>query len=112
MERTHLPVSFPLRLIPRRGHASLSLVRFDPATGALAPVDGPVAFVAVLPEHAVFDRDGATVTVTSFHGQGAQPLAGSVAFFRVDRTGAAPRIVPTGEHRATPRGSHDLAVCY
>ncbi|MEO6624648.1 MAG: hypothetical protein ABIN37_07435, partial [Burkholderiaceae bacterium] len=61
---------------------------------------------------AVFDRDGATVAVAVFHEKAEKPQAGRVEYFHVDRTGATPRIVPTGRSQRVTRGAHFLATCY
>lgn len=110
MERTYLPERLPYTLFGRRERNSLSLLGFDAATGALSAVDGPVAFAGVLPEDAVFDADGDMVAVAVFHAKAEAPDAGWVEYFRIDRTGAAPRIVPTGQRTPTVRGAHDLAL--
>jgi hypothetical protein len=110
MERTYLPESMPYRLFGRRERSSLSLVGFDEATGRLSAVDGPVAFEGVLPEDVVFDADGDMIAVAVFHGKEEAPQAGWVAYFRVDRSGAAPRLVPTGQRMPTTRGAHDLIL--
>ena len=110
MERTYLPERMPYQLFGRRDRNSLSLVGFDAATGVLSAVDGPVAFDGVLPEDAVFDADGDMIAVAVFHAKEAAPQAGWVAYFRIDRTGSAPRIVPTGVQTPTVRGAHDLVL--
>ena len=112
MERTSFPDRLPFSLAPRRAKASISLVTFNPANGALTTVDGPVAFTGVLPEHALFDRDGAGVAVAVFQEMAEEPKAGWVEYFHVERTGATPRIVPTGRRQPVTRGSHYLGVCY
>lgn len=112
MERTPFPDTLPFSLFTRRTAASISLVTFNPANGALATVDGPVAFNGVLPEYALFDRDGTGVAVAVFHESAQEPKAGWVEYFHVDRSGATPRIVPTGRRQAVTRGSHYLAACY
>ncbi|MES2932088.1 MAG: hypothetical protein V4805_01160 [Pseudomonadota bacterium] len=112
MERTYLPEALPFALFGRRDRASLSLVTFDPASGALATVDGPLAFKGVLPEHALFDRDGTGIATAVYHEKSDIPQAGWVEYFHIDRSGVAPRIVPTGRRQPVPRGAHALAVCY
>jgi hypothetical protein len=111
MERTFAPEHFPFTLIPRRKQASLSLVAFDAATGALRTLDGPVAFDAVLPEDAVFDRDGDLIAVAVFHDRVEAPADGWIELFAVDRT-TIPRLARTGQRIRVPRGAHDLAVVY
>lgn len=110
MERTYLPPDLPYALFDRRDRASLSLVSFDPATGALRTVDGPLAFDAVLPEDVVFDDAGDTIAVVSFHERSALPQTAWVELFEIDRRNGGPRLAPTGVKWPLPRGAHDLAV--
>lgn len=110
MERTYLPERLPYQLFGRRERNSLSLLGFDAATGLLMAVDGPVAFDGVLPEDAVFDADGDMIAVAVFHAKEELPQSGWVTYFRVDRSGPAPRLIPTGVRTPTIRGAHDLLL--
>lgn len=110
MERTYLPGGLPFSLFGRSDAASLSLVRFDPARGALALVDGPVRLPAILPEDVVFDDAGGTIAVLSFQDRVEAPQTGRVHFWRIDRAGGQPRLVPTSTQWQVARGAHDLAV--
>jgi hypothetical protein len=110
MERTYLPDGLPYSLFGRRDAASLSLVRFDPQSGGLMTIDGPLRLNAILPEDVVFDDSGDMIAVVSYQDRVEQPQAGSIEFFQVDRSGANPRLVPTGRRWPLPRGAHDLAV--
>lgn len=112
MERTYTPETFPFNFVPRREQASLSLVSFDPRTGELRTVDGPLAFAGVLPEDAVFDADANMLAVAVFNDRVAQPTQGWIELFAIDRGAGSPKIVPTGRRIRTPRGAHDLAVAY
>jgi hypothetical protein len=112
MERTYLPDDFSVWWVPRRHPASLSLVSFDASNGELRTVDGPLAFNAVLPEDAVFDRDANMLAVAVFNDRVARPLDGWIELFAIDRTQGTPKIVPTGKRIRMPRGVHDLAVAY
>lgn len=112
MERTYAPEHLPFSLIPRRHQASLSLVAFDRTKGTLRTVDGPLGFEGVLPEDAVFDRDGDMVAVAVFHDRQDAPDAGWIELFAVDRASGDPRLARTGKRLRTPRGVHDLAVVY
>jgi hypothetical protein len=112
MEQTYLPEYGPYLQAPRRKRGSLSLVAFDAANGQLRTVDGPLGFDGVLPEDAVFDRDGDMLAVAIFHDREAVPMDGWIELFSVDRSGASPRLAPTGKRIRTPRGVHDLAVTY
>jgi hypothetical protein len=110
MERTYLPGGLPHALFGRRDAYSLSLVAFDPASGQLRTVDGPVRGEGVLPENAAFDRDGDTVAVAVFHERSDAPREGWVQFWQIDRSGHEPRLRPTVHRVAVPRGAHDLLV--
>jgi hypothetical protein len=110
MERAYLPERLPFTLFGRRDRWSLSLVSFDAATGRLAMVDGPLAFEGMLPEDAVFDRDGDAVAVAVFHERGDAPRTGWIEYVRVERDGAGPRLAPTGIRTPTVRGAHDLVL--
>jgi len=111
MERTYLPEAFPYRFFGRRERSSISLVAFDPETGRLDTVDGPLAFDGVLPEHASFDADGDALAVAVFHEKAETPTRGWVELFAIgDDDG--PRIRPTGRRTPVTRGAHALAVCH
>jgi hypothetical protein len=87
-------------------------VSFDASNGELRTVDGPLAFNAVLPEDAVFDRDANMLAVAVFNDRVAQPKDGWIELFAIDRSHGAPKIIPTGRRIRMPRGVHDLAVAY
>jgi hypothetical protein len=110
MERTYLPDGLPYSLFGRRASSSLSLVAFDPAGGALTVVDGPVTLDAVLPEDVVFDDAGDTIAVVSYQDRSETPREAWAQLFEIDRSGAAPRLIPTATRWSLPRGAHDLAV--
>jgi hypothetical protein len=112
MERTYLPSNFPFGSVPRQHPASLSLVSFNPATGELQTVDGPLAFDAVLPEDAVFDKDANMLAVAVFNDRVESPKDGWIALFAIDRRAGTPKMIPTGKRIRMPRGVHDLAVAY
>lgn len=110
MERTYLPDRLPYSLFARRAAASLSLVGFDPGTGRLTTLDGPLAFAGVLPEDAVFDDDGDMLAVAVFHERGEAPKQGWIEWFVIEQENGRRRLVPTGRRTVLPRGVHDLAV--
>lgn len=103
MERTYLPGGL-LSVVPRRNASSLSLVRVDDATGTLETLGEPVGFRGVLPEDAVFDRDGDSLAVVVYQDHDAPRSEGWVEIFDVN----GEEIVPTGRRIAMPRGAHDL----
>jgi len=110
MERTYLPHGLPYALFGRRAAHSVSLVAFDPITGRLDTVDGPVRAEGVLPENAAFDRDGDALAVVVFHERSATSQTSWVQLWRVDRSKTAPRLQPTRHRIEVTRGGHDLLV--
>jgi hypothetical protein len=91
--------------------ASVTLLRFDPASGAIARIaDYPVE--GALPEGGRFDLDGTHFLATVFEGHpGAGPEAGpGLEVFRVERQGAQPSLTRLGRI-PLPHGVHhvDLA---
>ncbi len=110
MERTYLPFGLPYALFGRRTAHSLSLVQFDPVSGRLETVDGPLRAEGVLPENAVFDGRGEALAVVTYHERSEQPITSWVQFYRVERSEDGPRLVPTRHRVEVPRGGHDLLV--
>ncbi|MEO1034800.1 MAG: hypothetical protein AAFX44_04480 [Pseudomonadota bacterium] len=109
MERTYLPGG-PLAVIPGRDASSLSLIAVDSATGNLETVSAPVGFKGILPEDAVFDRDGDMLAVVVYQDHDAPRSHGWLEFFAVDRSADAPTLTPTGRQLPLPRGAHDLVI--
>jgi hypothetical protein len=87
-------------------------VSFNAGSGELHTVDGPLAFDAVLPEDAVFDRDASMLAVAIFNDRVENPKDGWIELFAIDRSQGMPKILPTGQRIRMPRGVHDLAVAY
>lgn len=78
MEASYFPEGDPRRT----RYSTLTLLRLDPASGALERLDEP-AFDGLLPESAVFDRDGSHLAVANC-GQFDDPRgAGSIDIWRV-----------------------------
>ena len=78
MEASYFPEADPRRT----RYSTLTLLRLDPESGALERLDEP-AFDGLLPESAVFDRDGSHLAVASY-GQFDDPRgAGSIDMWRV-----------------------------
>lgn len=109
MERTYLPGGI-FRIFKRRDRSSLSLVAVDDLTGSLATLGRPVGFRGVLPEDAVFDRDGDQLAVAVFQDHDAPRSGGWIEFFDIVGEGDTRRPVPTGRRLTLPRGIHDLAL--
>ncbi|MEO1039046.1 MAG: hypothetical protein AAFX09_05825 [Pseudomonadota bacterium] len=109
MRRTYLPDNPLLALWPGRNRSSLSLVSLDPDTGALQAAGDQVFFEGVLPEDAIFDADGDSLAVATFHlRSGPGRRLGYVDLWRVENTSQGPRAVDLNERLATVRGPHDL----
>ena len=94
------------------GHSpsSLSLVRFDTATGQLAHA-GDWPFAGILPEGIAFDASDRYVVAGVFEYEGPEPRRSGLEFWEVVRqTGGAPSLVDTGYRIPTGPGAHSLIV--
>jgi 6-phosphogluconolactonase (cycloisomerase 2 family) len=111
METTATPHYFPYNLAARM-YSSLSLVSVDLETGKLETVGRPLRFDGVLPENAMFDRNGDMLAVVVFHEFSENPREGWIEYFKFDKNGAQPKFQPTGVRVKIKRGGHDLAVIY
>lgn len=88
--------------------ASVSLLAFDPVTGALSKIgDSPLD--GALPEGGAFSADGAHLLATVYEAHaeaGGSPESGpGLAVFRVTPEGLAPQ-----GRVALPRGTHHVAI--
>jgi len=91
--------------------ATVTLLTFDPATGALVKVDD-YPLDGVLPEGGAFDLSGDHFLATVFHGHdGAGPRAGAgLEVFRVVR-GERPSLQPVGRV-PLPHGVHHVDLAH
>lgn len=106
MERTYLPEIPLLSFWPGRRRYSVSLLSLDPVTGALEE-RGRVRAEGLLPEDAIFDRDGENVAVAVFHRRkGPDRTRGFVDFYRIE----SGHIVNQNVTQGTERGVHDLVL--
>jgi len=105
MEDTSFPPGSPRH----KREAAVSLLTFDPASGALEKV-GDYPFEGMLPEGGTFDLTGDHLLVTVFEGHaGAAADKGSgVEVFRVTKDGA-PALTSLGRV-ALPHGVHHVDV--
>jgi len=111
MGRTYLPDIPLLRFWPGRNQSSLTLVSLDPDTGALSQEGPEIYFDGVLPEDAIFDEDGDSIAVATFHLRtGTLRRHGLIDLWRVMDTPRGPRLQNTGERLQTVRGPHDLVL--
>lgn len=111
METTAAPHYFPYNLAARM-YSSLSLVSVNQETGKLETIGKPLRFEGVLPEDAMFDRDGDMLAVVVFHEFSENPQEGWIEYFKFDKSGAQPKFQSTGVRVKIKRGGHDLAVIY
>ncbi len=109
MGRTYLPDLPVLALWPGRNQSSLTLVSIDPETGALRQEGREMYFDGVLPEDAIFDADGDSLVVATFHlRSGPLRRRGLIDLWRIAETEDGPRLEATGQRLETVRGPHDL----
>lgn len=88
--------------------ASVTLLAFDPTTGA-AHALSETPFEGALPEGASFDASGRHLLVTVFEGHAGSLKQAGLEVFRVERDGAEPRLRPLGRI-AAPHGAHHVVV--
>lgn len=106
MERTYLPQLAPLAFWNGRRLYSVSLLSFDPATGALAEIDR-IKQAGSLPEDVIFDATGDNLAVAVFHRRKGEDRArGFIDFFAI-RGG---KLESQGVTQAVMRGPHDLVA--
>lgn len=105
MERTYLPNTPPLSRWPGRRRYSISLLGFDPDTGALDTLDRVFA-AGILPEDVIFDSSGDNLAVAVFHRRlGDDRRRGFVDFFSIS---ADMKLQAQGITQPVARGPHDL----
>ncbi|MEM1310371.1 MAG: hypothetical protein AAGF98_12930 [Cyanobacteria bacterium P01_H01_bin.153] len=106
MRRTYLPNFIPAW----RGKpfSSLSLVKFDPASGQLTTV-GEYGFEGLLPEQAAFDATGDSLAVVIYNYREPSPTSGAIEFWQVT-AGDTPRLTRTGFKLDVVRGAHDIVL--
>ncbi len=104
MERTYLPNLPILSAWPGRRRYSVSLLAFDPDSGALSHLDR-IFIAGVLPEDVIFDDDDDALVVAVFHRrQGPQRAHGYLDYFTI----TGDRLVSQGVDQPVRRGAHDL----
>ncbi|MDX2258864.1 MAG: hypothetical protein NW205_08105 [Hyphomicrobiaceae bacterium] len=108
LERSYLPVSDPRFT----RYSSLTLIRLDTATGALARI-GDFYYEGILPEAAAFDAASRALAVATFEHFDDGPAGGAIDFWRLhveasDWSGA--KLIKTGISIPVTRGVHSLAV--
>lgn len=88
--------------------SSLSLVKFDPASGQLTTV-GEYGFEGFLPEQAAFDATGKTLAVVIYNYREPSPKTGAIEFWTVI-PGDEPHLERTGYKIDVVRGAHDIVL--
>jgi DNA-binding beta-propeller fold protein YncE len=107
MRRTYLPSFIPAW----RGKpfSSLSLVRFDPASGQLTTVGEEYGFEGLLPEQAAFDTTGNSLAVVVYNYREPSPRTGAIEFWNVISEDT-PRLERTDYKIDVVRGAHDIVL--
>lgn len=107
MRRTYLPSFLPAW----RGKpfSSLSLVKFDLATGQLTTLEQEYGFEGLLPEQATFDATGNSLAVVIYNYREPSPKTGAIEFWNVV-TEETPRLERTGYTMDVVRGAHDIVL--
>ncbi len=108
LERSFLPYGDP-RIT---WFSSVTLLRLDPATGALTRV-GDFPFDGILPEAATFDASGRYLAVVSYDHFDDRDPGGSVHFWRLAEDPLEPgrtELVRTPYHVPVTRGAHSMVL--
>jgi len=107
MRRTYLPSAIPAW----RGKpfSSLSLVKFDPASGQLITVGEEYGFEGLLPEQAAFDATGNALAVVVYHYREPSPRTGAIEFWNVILE-ETPHLERTDYTIDVVRGAHDIVL--
>jgi hypothetical protein len=108
LERSYLPYDDPRQTF----FSSITLLRFDPQSGALTrvrdfPMDG------ILPESAAFDASSRSLAVLSFDHFDDRRKGGSVDFWRIAHDPLDPsrtELVKTEHSIAVARGAHAMVL--
>lgn len=105
MERTYLPNWPFLSVWQGRRRYSVSLLNFDPDTGAIEEIDR-IYKAGILPEDVIFDATGENLAVAVFHRRkGADKRRGFIDYFSIEN---GDTLVSQGVAQPTVRGAHDL----
>ncbi len=107
MRRTYLPSFIPAW----RGKpfSSLSLVKFDPASGELITIGKEYGFEGLLPEQATFDAAGNSLAVVIYNYREPSPKTGAIEFWNVISEDT-PYLERTGHTLDVVRGAHDIVL--
>lgn len=107
MRRTYLPSFIPAW----RGKpfSSLSLVKFDPASGQLITVGEEYGFEGLLPEQAAFDAASNSLAVVIYNYREPSPRTGAIEFWNVISEDT-PRLERTDYKIDVVRGAHDIVL--
>ena len=92
--------------------SSLTLLRLDPASGALERV-GDFAFDGILPETVLFDNSSQFIASTTFDRFDGQTPGGSLDFWRIAPDAADPQrveLVKSNVSLPVTRGAHTMVI--
>jgi DNA-binding beta-propeller fold protein YncE len=107
MGRTYLPDALA-SIIPAGFNNSLSLLSFDNETGELTVLEANYGFEGVLPEQAMFDRDGDSLGVVIYNERENPMNPGYIEFWNVLRDGEPARLERTDVRVPVVRGAHAM----
>jgi hypothetical protein len=107
MRRTAMPEFW--RFWPGADMSSVSLVRFDKATGVLSTL-GEYAFEGLLPQGVAWDADGDALAIGIHNDPEPLPKTGFVEFWNVKRDGDSPQLERTSLRHPVVRGPHLMIV--
>lgn len=108
LERSYLPYDDARQTF----FSSITLLRLDPETGALARV-GDFAYDGILPEAAAFDASSRFLAVVTYDHFDDRRAGGSVDFWRVARDPLDPariELVRTSHAVPVTRGAHSMVL--
>ncbi|MGG6266206.1 hypothetical protein ACQ4M3_05120 [Leptolyngbya sp. AN03gr2] len=106
MRRTYLPPFPPAWR--GKSYSSLSLVKFDRASGKLTTV-GEYGFEGLLPEQVTFDATGKALAVVIYNYREPSPKTGAIEVWNVISSDR-PRLERTNDKVEVVRGAHDIVL--
>lgn len=105
MRRTYLTDTLPV--YPARARSSISLVGFDSDTGELTTTD-EYFYEGLLPEDAVFDAEGESLSVTIYNYEEEFPEEGVMEFWNVREESGESTLERTDFTVPVVRGPHTV----
>lgn len=108
LERSYLPYDDPRQTF----FSSLTLMRLDPASGALTRV-GDFPYDGILPEAAAFDASSRSLAVVTYDHYDDRKPGGAIDFWRVGRDPLDPsriELIKTEHSVPVARGAHSMVL--